>query len=431
MSVTNTQAGSIVDRFVGLSYEKDTVRKGLWFTSSNSNMIALYRQLGPGILRLGANSADVYTWNASGPGGVVGQVAPADIDSLAGFLRATGWKVIYGVNLASNLPNNTADEVAYAVNALGSNLAGIEVGNEPDLYARHRSGYANWNYQAYQARWQTFYNAILARTSSAPIMGPATAGYASTWTIPFAQDKAAEIVGITQHYYRGNALSPTSNIASLLSYDSRLDTECHGLYAAASKAGVPLRITETNSYYNFGPDGVVDSFASALWIIDHFFHLAALGVAGANVHGGGDNPYTPIWDVGGVVTIVRPLYYGMRFFTMLGQGKVYACKLSVNGLNATAYAVVSASGAMSLMLVNKDPYQSINLSIDCGRSIATANMMTLAGPALSGTSGLAIQGGRIQLDGSLAAKPAYTLAVNDTTVQCYLNAKSAALITLS
>jgi hypothetical protein len=431
MGVTNTSAGSIGDRFTGFSYEKDAIRMPSCFNGSNSRMMGLYQQLGPGILRLGGNSVDSYTWNASGPGRTVGEVAPTDIDALGDFLRATGWKVIYGVNLASNLPYNTADEVAYAVKALGSNLAGVEIGNEPDLYFNHLAGYANWKYPDFRARWQTFSDAIHARTSSAPLMGPSTAGYASTYTIPFAHDKGSEIVALTQHYYRGDALSSTATVANLLSYDSRLDNECGGLGAAASSAGIPFRISETNSYYNNGPDGVVDSFASALWIIDHFFHMAALGAAGANVHGGGDSGFTPIWDSGGVVKIVRPLYYGMRFFTMLGQGKIYTCNLSVSGLNVTAYAVETTDGQMNLMLLNKDPYQNIHLSIDCGRSIKAAEMITLEGPALNSTSGITIQASAIQLDGTLAADKAYTLDVKDTSVQCYLNAKSAALITLS
>jgi hypothetical protein len=317
------------------------------------------------------------------------------------------------------------------VKALGSSLAGVEIGNEPDLYYDHLPGFANWTYADFRARWQVFYDAIQTRTPSAPLMGPSTAGYATTYTIPFAQDEGSKIRALAQHYYRGDALSSTATIANLLSYDSRLDIECRGLYAASSKAGIPLRITETNSYYNNGPEGVVDGFASALWIIDHFFHLAALGAAGANVHGGGDSAYTPIWDSGGTVQIVRPIYYGMRFFNMLGNGKIYSCNLTVNGLNVTAYAVEATDGQMNLILLNKDPYQNIHLSIDCGKSITAAEMITLEGPALNSTSGIKIQGGTIQLNGTLASGEAYGLAVNDMTVQCYLNAKSAALITLT
>ena len=430
MSVTNTRAGSIGSRYTGLSYEKEAIGTPT-FTGSNSRMIGLYRQLGPGLVRLGGNSVDTVNWNASGPGGRLGEVAPGDIDALAAFLRVSGWKAIYGVNLVTNTAQNAADEVAYAVKAMGSNLAGVELGNEPDLYFNHLAGYANWKFPDYLVRWQSFCDAIRGQTPSAPLMGPSTAGYATTWTIPFAQSKGSQIVALTQHYYRGDALASTSTVANLLSPDPRLDKECAGVGAAAANAGVPFLVTETNSYYNNGPDGVVDSFASALWIIDHFFHLAALGAAGANVHGGGEGGYTPIWDSAGTVLIVRPLYYGMRLFSMAGQGNIFACNLSVNGLNVTAYAVATPGGGINLVLLNKDPYQSIDLSIDCGQKITTANMIALTGPALSGTSGLSLQGASIQLDGTLAANPAYTLAVDGSSVQCYLSAKSAALITLA
>jgi hypothetical protein len=60
--------------------------------------------------------------------------APSDVSDLAGFLQATGWQVIYGINLKTNTPANAASEAQYAATALDSSLLAFEIGNEPNEY---------------------------------------------------------------------------------------------------------------------------------------------------------------------------------------------------------------------------------------------------------------------------------------------------------
>jgi hypothetical protein len=55
------------------------------------------------LLRIGGNSVDKTTWEPTGPGAPP-EVAPSDIDALAGFLSTTGWQVLYGTNLATSPP---------------------------------------------------------------------------------------------------------------------------------------------------------------------------------------------------------------------------------------------------------------------------------------------------------------------------------------
>ena len=63
-------------------------------------------------------------------------IQPAAIDALAGFLDATGWTAIYGLNFGNSTPERAAAEAAYVQQKLGSRLAFFQIGNEPDLYQK-------------------------------------------------------------------------------------------------------------------------------------------------------------------------------------------------------------------------------------------------------------------------------------------------------
>ncbi len=204
LTVTATSAGILPSAFAGLSYGKTSLFEHPYlFSGSNSNLIQLFKLLGPSVLRIGGNTEDQSVWTANGAGQTVGQIAPADVDALAAFLAATGWQCIYGINLGGTGPvpylNGStpavttaalaADEAAYVYSKLGSSLVGFEIGNEPDQYdTKYYSG-ATWNLSAYESLWSQFRAAIVARTPAAAslLTGPASASHPSTWTVPFGQ----------------------------------------------------------------------------------------------------------------------------------------------------------------------------------------------------------------------------------------------------
>jgi hypothetical protein len=421
---------SIGPAFAGLSYEKNSMALPR-FTPGNAALIGMFQGLGASLLRIGGNSVDETQWTPNGAGQSSGEVAPSDIDALAGFLRACGWRCLYGVNLATSTPAAAAAEVAFAVQSLGETLYGIEIGNECDLYGSHY--FTPWNLTLFEQRWTQFRDAIVAAVPGVPVTGPASAGSVGTWTVPFGvQVRSSEIVLLTQHYYRGNGQSASSTIAELLSPDANLVSLMQTLQAGAAAVGVPCRIAETNSFYNGGADGVSDSYASALWVIDHLFHIALGGGVGANLHGGGDGAgYTPIADDNGSVVGARPEYYGMLLFTLAGQGSLLATSISAAGLNVSAYAVQSSAGALSVIIVNKDATQNLSLSLDAGAGYTSARLLELAGPALDASSGVTIQGAAVALDGGFAPAPAYTASLSAGTVSCYVPAAAAVLLQLS
>jgi len=417
-------------QFVGLSYEKAKLSQPL-FSGSNANLIGLFKLLGSGVLRIGGNSVDETVWTPNGAGQTSGQTAPSDVDALAAFVSAVGWPVLYGVNLAQSTPGVAAAEVAYAAKALGSNLFGIEIGNEPDLYAGHYFP-STWTFADYLTLWQSFAAAILTETSGAPLTGPVTA-YNSAWFTSFAQAEGKSVVLLSMHYYRGNGQSASSTIPFLLSYpDTNLEKDLVPLLAASEAAGVPYRIAETNSFYNGGAPNLSDSYASALWVIDHLFTIALGGSVGVNLHGGGNGDgYTPIADSDGVVVEARPEYYGALLCALAGQGALLTTTINAGSLNTSAYTVQSSPKQLNLIINNKDATQNLQFTVLCPDLVQTATLQLLTGPSLAATSGVTLQGSPVNPDGSFAPQSPYGLPVASDTITGYVPAASAALISIT
>lgn len=429
IAVSSDNVGTIGPRFAGLSYEKSSMAVPR-FTPDNSDLIGMFKGLGPSLLRIGGNSVDTTHWTPGGAGGTSGQVAPSDIDALAGFLQATGWTTLYGVNLATSTPAAAAAEVAHAVQSLGNSLYAIEIGNECDLYGGNY--FPSWNLQDFERLWAQFRIAILQSAPDVVVTGPASASDIAGWTIPFGQDVGrSQIALLTQHYYRGDGRSASSTAAELISSDATLKSDLSALKSGAAMIGIPFRLAETNSFYSGGAIGVSDSYASALWIIDHLFNIALGGGVGANLHGGGNSAgYTPIADSNGAVVEARPEYYGTLLFTMAGAGSLLGTSVSaaVAGLNISAYAVKSTSDGLNIIVVNKDETQNLSLTIDCGQTVNSAELLLMTGSSLDATSGVKIQGATVGQDGTFVPQPAYTLQTSGSQVTCYLGALSAALV---
>jgi hypothetical protein len=445
LTVTATPASSIGPAFAGLSYEKSQLY-GPLFTASNSDLIGMFKRLGPSVLRVGGNSVDRNVWSPNGPGQTPGQIAPSDVASLAAFVKAAGWQCLYGINLGgaakgATTPALAAAEVAYSAQQFGPSLLGIEIGNECDLYGDAGNYFAgNWSLSQFLTLWGQFRAAILAGTPSVSITGPADAGNESTWTLPFGQTVTkSEIALLTQHYYRGNGQLSTSTAAYLITPDTALNADLAILEAGAKSVGIPYRMSECNSFYGDGPSGVSDAYASSLWVIDYLFNCVQGGASGVNFHGGGDGPgYTPIADSAGSVVGARPEFYGILLFTLAGQGTLYTTELSAGSLNVTAYAVKDPSGGLNLIVVNKDLAQNLQLTTQLPESAASATLLTMTqltsnatGPDLSATSGVTIQGASVNSDGTFSPTAAYTLEPTSSQLTCYVPALSAVLIQIA
>jgi hypothetical protein len=382
----------------------------------------------------------------NGPGFTTNQTAPSDVDRLAAFVKAVGWQCLYTVNLGGIVTGTTtvalaAAEVAYVAKAMDSSLLGIEIGNEPDLYAEDPSYFpGGWSLAQYEALWEQFRAAILAATPSVVLTGPATANAESTWTVPFGEyATSSQVALLTQHYYRGNGALPTSTVAALILPDPTLISNLAILQAGAQSIGIPFRISECNSYYDGGTPGVSDAYASSLWVIDFLFNCAQGGAIGVNLHGGGNLPtYTPIADNAGTEITARPEYYGAFLFTLAGAGALFETQLSAGSLNVTGYAVSLDSGGLNLVIVNKDLTQNLQFTATLPSVFNNASLILMTqlspggtGPDLAATSGVTIQGGGLNPSDAFSLSSAYSLTIAGDQITFYVPALSASLVKLA
>jgi hypothetical protein len=444
MTVGTSSVGSFGSDFVGLAYEKQSLTMPL-FTAANSDLIGLFRRLGPSVLRVGGSSVDESVWTPGGKGQTAGEIAPADVNALAAFLKAAGWTCIYGVNLGGSATGATtpalaAAEVAYAAQQLGPALVGVELGNECETYGEAGGFYAgNWSVEMFEALWQEYRAAIIAVTPGVPVVGPAAGSDVDSWTLPFGEYVTCdEISLLTQHYDRG--LASGASVEDLVSPDAALASELLQLKYGGQSIDVPFRLDACSSYEGGGVAGVSNAYASSLWAIDMAFQCALGGASGVNFQSGGQQMCAPIVDNAGVVTGVQPGYYGLLLAAMAGEGTLLATQLSVGSLNVTGYAIQAAGGGMSLVIVNKDDAQNIDLSIALPQSLSmsAATLQTLtqlsagaSAPSLSALSGVTIQGAAVAADGGFQPDVAYALSLDGAQLSCYVPALSAVLIQLS
>lgn len=431
VTIRRRSALALNSAFTGLSYEKVILSTPL-FSASNGSLVALFRLLGPGVLRIGGNTVDVNTWDQNGSGGQYDStftgtpksvVAPPDVDRLAGFLRTTGWKAIYGINLATNTQAAAAAEAAYAERALGSALCGFEIGNEPDMYSRNHARHASYAFSDFLAEWKSYAAAIRARAPHIKLTGPATSWDYSHFTCPFASANTG-ISLLTQHVYAGNdkitidelLQSPTS---------PRLRAELDAIVAAGAANGLSgVRITECGSGWGWGSRGASDVFAAALWAADYLFTLALSGVTGVNLHvpAGGNGalpslaPGTPIADDGrGHIVDVRPLFYGMLLFSQAVGGAMLSTSVHGGGVCFSGYATAPATGGTNIVLINKDPAKAVSALVQLGSPAAQATILHLTAPSLNSVTDIQFGGASIHCSGAWLPAPATPLMIGGSS----------------
>jgi hypothetical protein len=427
--------------FAGFSFEKTHMTDG-FFTATNAPLIAMFKLLGPGIVRIGANDVDASTWVPTALPVAGGQtttsIGTADVDALAAFLDAAGWKAIYGVSMRTAV-QPSVDESVYVSGKLGSSLHSIEIGNEISFFADNAVGTPTM-------QWESFEGPIVAATPGIPLAGPAAFGAIPTFTTPFANTEGKKLVLLTEHYYKG-AASSNPTIANMLALDPAVVTQSQQLAAAAQANNIPdgYRWGEMNSYSGHGAAGVSDVFASALWGIDFMLTTAQYGAAGVNFHGGGQNMdgnvctngvasctkpfrYSPIDEVNSQVTAAAPLYYGMLLVSQAGTGDMLATTAAAGALNFSGYTIAQADGSTNVVLVNKDATNGVNATVDIGAAVTEADATYLQAPSLASTTGVTFAGAGVTPAGSWNPNPPFALPAAGNAVRVLVPPASAVIV---
>jgi len=368
------RGATIPPDFLGLSYEAAQLANPAFFSPANRALIALFRELSPsGNLRIGGGSSAYATYAPDAPAGpppfetfgpdtsktVKHQTVVSDeaLRNLRGFLDATGWNCLFGLDLARNSKENAAAEAAAVQRILGPRLVAVQIGNEPDSYRTHYRP-AAWGPADFIREWNAFHDAVAAAAPGIRFAGPDISNKLDYLTA-FAADapRHRDVVMLTAHYYAmGPAGSPDATIAQLLSDDPRQATlHPAGLpviAAAQQRTGLPFRMSEGNSCWNGGEPGVSDTLASALWCADTMLRFASYGWVGVNWHGGGNGYYTPIAGAPSTGFTRRPEYFGMRFAQLLSGGTFVP--MTVEGLPAdTSIYTLERAGQRRIAIINK------------------------------------------------------------------------------
>jgi hypothetical protein len=435
--------------FTGLSYESAQLGNPHFFSGENTELIGFVRRLGAsGVLRIGGNSSEYIYWAPDEKNAHASEVtiaspdrglkAPPPVDitpqavhNLRDFIDATGWKLIYGLNMGTDTPEDCADHAAYVTDVMGSKLIAFQLCNEPDLFFRNGIRRQDYNAAQFGDEWKHFYDVIRARVPNAPFAGPDTA-YNNSWLVPFAKRFKREAKFLSQHYYaEGPPTDPSMTIERLLKPNPKLEQELEGMKKTVEETGLPFRLAETNSCYSAGKAGVSDTFASALWAADLMYQLASAGGMGINFHGGGYGWYTPIAGTREAGFLARPIYYGMLMFAEAGSGQLIEAR--IEGLDQapllTAYGVKSADGKIKAVVFNKNLDRDVRLTLNPRQPVQHAKVLRLSAPRVDDTTDVTFGGAPVGAGGAWSAAWEETPSAQNGSVTIELNAASAVLVT--
>ncbi|HEV2371402.1 MAG TPA: ricin-type beta-trefoil lectin domain protein [Streptosporangiaceae bacterium] len=410
VNLSSTGGVGVTNQFAGFSYEKQMVGEDL-FSTSDTNLVNLFKLLGPNVLRVGGNTADETTWNSSGSGGSSSEIAPADVSKLAAFLQAVGWKVIYGINLKTNSVSNAVSEATYAAKTLGGNLLAFEIGNEPMFYDSEST---------YESAYATYEKAIAAAVPGAVFDGP---GNPSTnWIPTFASaENTANLRMLSVHYYVGSATGAT--IAAMLASTTpsgSVPGQMATMQQAQQGNHIPAwRVTEGNSFYHGGAPGVSNVEAAALWALALQQQIAAHGGWGLNYHGGGADAYTPITYSGLTPTGVEGVYYGQLLWHLAGTGPYRAATVS-------GAPDVYAWGIGDNVIIDNEGATPVTAKVTLAAPATSAKRYTLTAPSLTSAS-VTIAGSAVSANGSFSPNPS-TVTVSGTSATVAVPAHSADLL---
>ncbi|MBA3806803.1 MAG: hypothetical protein H0X28_00195 [Solirubrobacterales bacterium] len=371
LTLDTQRPGSVFSRgAVGFSTEAgELARRRL--SGERPSLVRLMRMLGPSVLRIGGNSVDRSWWTSKGepaPAWATATITPRDLAILHGLIRATGWRVLLGVNLGHFEPARAADEARVAQQRLGSGLLGVELGNEPDYYApQYRP--AGYNVAAYLRDAEAYAGALKAQAPDIAILGPASTQTSSLLSqLGGAGQMFSEL---TQHFYAsstcpGKPPVVAPSVSGLFSAAERqLEERVLAMLAvAAAAAGRPTRIGETNDTACMASAAISPVFASALWALDWTLRASSSGVSGVSFHGNlggvcGANPESPICAAGPDAALrgelsPQPEYSGLLAASRLEGGRFVPTSITASTppANLTSWATLAHDGTLRVALEN-------------------------------------------------------------------------------
>ncbi len=430
---------------MGLSFEAGELPTVAGYANSG-DLVSLLRSLGPGVMRFGGISADTNTaWLQEGPPPPWAQTAisPQTLAGLAALARASGWRVLLTINLGHGEPAAAAQEAQVAQAQLGSSLAGIAIGNEPDRYLPDELRPVGWSLATYLGEAESYRAAIAAAAPGVPIAGPdtSTGQPALPWLAGVAASERPEL--LTEHFYPLSScerVKPTlGDLVSPLTrtHESAMLAQ---LAAIAQTSGLPLRLDETNDVSCRGQPGLSNVFASALWALDYVARAMASGAVGVNFHDLLTEPlsYSPLVTHGIQELASGSLHANPEWYALLMARELIGDRSMtahvVGGERSTSLgAFVSPSGNVHVVLVNFAPTGApqVLVRVHLPKQYRAGPILRLTAPGLRASTGVTVGGSGVSSTGAWsAAAPLPHVSGKDGAFELALPASSAALVTL-
>lgn len=419
--------------FVGLSFERAQLSNPDYFSADNRALVQLVRGLSPsGSIRIGGSSGEHTSYLGAtdkpvpfeifGPehNKTVKQgmfVSTAALRHLRGFLDATGWRCIYGLNLAHDTPEQAAREAADVQRILGPRLTALQIGNEPDAF-RNRYRPATWTAADFLAEWDRFHAAIAAAAPGVKFAGPDISNKLDYLTA-FAgvARRYPDVVMLTGHYYAmGPAGSPDATLAELREPEGKTTTfkrsGVNVVEEAVRVSGLPYRMSEGNSCWDGGKLGVSDVHAAAVWGANTMLKFARYGWIGVNWHGGANGNYSPIVGAPSKGFSRRPLYFGTQFAQLLDGATFLATAATPEDPYLGFYAL-RQDGRDKIVLINqRDTPVRVELP-----ALPEAQLVMLTGPSASAKDATTLA--------TLSRRPGRRVAIPPVTAMLFTLARAA------
>ncbi len=414
---------TVAPDFMGLSYENMQLEDPAFFSPANRGLVEQFRNLAArGVLRLGGNTSEFEWWKASNtdqppnrnlvlkdgsrPASYIYAITPETIRQLDGFLRATGWSCIYGLNLGYGTPETVIPEARFVFETLGPRLQYFQIGNEVDLFTAYKlRERSEWSADRYFDEWLVIARAVQRALPGAKFGLPDVATdvkwltrIADVW--PAVKDKPNVTTLSHHHYWGGPPSNPQATIQRLMLPDEAATMQGAMAREAAQRMKTAYRMTEGNTVFGGGKSGLSDAFASALWSADYLFQLMSMGYSGVNLHGGSGHAqavsvggrfvgeaemkdpnephpkpfYTPIANEGTLAGsgvdgklnhkyLLEPVGYGMKFASRFVGATLLKVDFASGPVNAVAYAARQPSGKRVVAILNKDDARAVTINL--------------------------------------------------------------------
>ena len=403
-------------RFLGLSFELSSLPQIARY-ADGGDFVTMLRSLGPGVLRFGGASADTRVawtdavtplpaWASSG-------LQAGELRDLRKLASESGWHILLTIGLAHYDPRTAAREAVAAKAALGGWLTGIELGNEPDAYARHGLRSAPWTFSQYDTQVAAYRRAIEKVAPGLQLVGPDVSGSHAfkDWGRGMAtRQRPALLTG--HHYPLGCHQVPEPTIARLLSPPIRRaqDASLRRYVSVARASAIRFRLDETNTVSCGGKAGISDTFASALWAVDYIARAMAAGVTGINFHGNpaNCNGYSPLCapstrQLAAGALMAQPEWYALLLGKELVGDRPVRVTVSPGPANVDVIALLSPQGRLHVVIVDDDPAGAKHaiVRLRVGERFGAASVLSLTAPSLAATEGVQLGGRAVGADGEL------------------------------